>query len=69
MKLISPFVYCWFIMTMDLCKHFVHNGLTRDMKIKCLHRPIDIINQQYTKGQINFINNDNQSCDFLRIDT
>ena len=24
---------------------------------KCLHRPIVIINQQYTKGEIHFINN------------
>ena len=34
-------------MTMGLCKHFVH--------AKCLHRPIVIINQQYTKGEINFL--------------
>ena len=31
-KWISPFVYCWFIMSMGLCKHFVHNALTRVMQ-------------------------------------
>ena len=46
-------MYCWFIMTMGLCKHFVHNA----RYAKCLHRPIVIINQQYTKGEIHFINN------------
>ena len=30
-KWISPFVYCWFIMSMGLCKHFVHNA-TRVMQ-------------------------------------
>ena len=49
MKWISPFVYCWFIMTMGLCKHF------SALCTKCLHRPIVIINQQYTKGEIHFI--------------
>ena len=37
----SSFVYCWFIMTMG--------------QLKRLHRPIVIINQQYTKGEIHFI--------------
>ena len=37
---------------MGLCKHFVHNA----RYAKCLHRPIVIINQQYTKGEIHFIN-------------
>ena len=41
-------------MTMGLCKHFVHNA----RYAKYLHRPIVIINQQYTKGEIHFINND-----------
>ena len=48
-------MYCWFIMTMGLCKHFVHNALLARYA-KCLHRPIVIINQQYTKGEIHFIN-------------
>ena len=34
---------------MGLCKHFARYA-------KCLHRPIVIINQQYTKGEIHFIN-------------
>ena len=38
---------------MGLCKHFVHNALCY---AKCLHTPIVVINQQYTKGEINFIN-------------
>ena len=37
---------------MGLCKHFVHNA----RYAKCLHRPIVIINQQYIKGEIHFIN-------------
>ena len=41
------FILCWFIMTMVLCKHFAHNAR--------LHRPIVIINQQYTKGEIHVI--------------
>ena len=45
-------MYCWFIMPMGLCKHFVHNA----RYAKCFHRPIVIINQQYTKGEIHFIN-------------
>ena len=36
-KWISLFLYCWFIhvMTMNLCKHFVHNALTRVMQSVC----------------------------------
>ena len=37
---------------MGLCKHFVHNA----RYAKCLYRPIVIINKQYTKGEIHFIN-------------
>ena len=40
---------------MGLCKHFWHNA----RYAKCLHRPIVIINQQYTKGEIHFIKNNN----------
>ena len=45
-----PFAYCWFINdnVQTLCK------LGR--YAKCLHRPIVIINQQYTKGEIHLIN-------------
>ena len=32
---------------------------------KCLHRPIVIINQQYTKGEIHFINNKNLEWIFM----
>ena len=38
---------------MGLCEHFVHNA----RYAKCLHRPIVNINQQYTNGEIHFINN------------
>ena len=40
---------------MGLCKHFVHNARCANARYaKCLHRPIVIINQQYTKGEIHF---------------
>ena len=42
---------------MGLCKHFVHKALFLNAHYaKCLHRPIVIINQQYTKREIDFIN-------------
>ena len=45
---------------MGLCKHFVQ-VFANARYAKSLHRPIVIINQQYTKGEIDFINMYNQS--------
>ena len=45
-------------MNFTLCVLLVYNdnGSVQTLFAKCLHRPIVIINQQYTKGEIHFIN-------------
>ena len=43
-------------MNFTLCALLVYNGVgVSALCTKCLHRPIVIINQQYTKGEIHFI--------------
>ena len=66
----APFTYTY-EMKFTLCVLLVYNdnGSVQTLCItrlhpnaryaKCLHRPIVIINQQYTKGKIHFINNNN----------
>ena len=45
-------------MNFTFCVLLVYNdnGSVRALYAKCLRRPIFIINQQYTKGEIHFIN-------------